>query len=128
MKRIILGISILLMLVQNGFAKSDAEWDKKISEQTSETWKQIYHCDKAANNNRSSANVNICFKAIDLMQSNPKEGGSKSICLLNIGTIYYGHDNKLNAYKYWMKAAKLGDIQSQKNLDIMCKQSPWACK
>jgi len=51
---------------------------------------------------------------------------------LNLGYLYakgYGVSmNKFKAYKYWVKAAKQGNQQAQHNLDILCKQSPWACK
>jgi len=36
--------------------------------------------------------------------------------------------NKILAYKYFLEAAKAGNQNAQTNLDIMCKQSPWACK
>ena len=36
--------------------------------------------------------------------------------------------NKITAYKYLMKGAKLGNVEAQKNLDKLCKESPWACK
>ncbi|MDY0121874.1 MAG: tetratricopeptide repeat protein [Sulfurimonas sp.] len=36
--------------------------------------------------------------------------------------------NKIQAYKHWMIAAKQGNSQSQNNLDVLCRESPWACK
>jgi len=36
--------------------------------------------------------------------------------------------NKILAYKYYFEAAKLGNIPAQNNLDILCKESSWACK
>jgi TPR repeat protein len=36
--------------------------------------------------------------------------------------------NKIEAYKWWMIAAKEGNSLAQKNLDILCNNSPWACK
>ena len=36
--------------------------------------------------------------------------------------------NKFEAYKWWMKAARKGNEKAQKSLDILCKESPWACK
>ncbi len=71
MKRIILGISVLLILVQNGFAKTDAEWDKLIASQSSENWKQAYKCDKEALNHKRTGNVNECLKSITLQEKNP---------------------------------------------------------
>jgi len=48
MKRIILVLGVLLMLAQNGFAYTDAEYDAKIAEQTTEVWKQIWRCNKVS--------------------------------------------------------------------------------
>lgn len=53
MKRIILGISVLLILVQNGFATSDAEYDSIIASKSTNLNKQIWRCNKAANNHNS---------------------------------------------------------------------------
>jgi len=129
MKRIVLGISVLLMLVQNGFARTDAEYDRIIASNTTNLNKQIWRCNKAANNHNSTANPNICVKAISLMKKNgtfdKKEFG---IPYLNLGLIYDETGDDLNGYKYYMKAARLGNIAAQKNLNIMCKESPWACK
>jgi TPR repeat protein len=36
--------------------------------------------------------------------------------------------DKIKAYNLLMKASKQGDEVSQKSLDILCKESPWACK
>ena len=44
---------------------------------------------------------------------------------------YYGHGvnvDKFKTYELWLKAAKQGNSNAQGNLDILCKQSPWACK
>lgn len=36
--------------------------------------------------------------------------------------------NKNKAYEHWRIAAKQGHQQAQKNLDLLCSESPWACK
>jgi TPR repeat protein len=36
--------------------------------------------------------------------------------------------NKFKAYKFYIKSAKMGNEYAQKNLDILCKESSWACK
>jgi len=131
MKRIVLGICVLLLLVQNGFAKefTNAEYDKEISKQTTEVGKQIWRCNKAMNNrNKSTSDVNICLKSIEIQKANGTKEKDLAIGYLNIGVIYSSQSDKLNAYKYYMKSAKLGEIQAQKNLNILCKESPWACK
>lgn len=128
MKRIVLGISVLLMLVQNGFSRTDVEYDKIISDQTTEVWKQIWRCNKATMNHSSTANVNICLKAVKLEKKNNFKEEEIKITYLNIGVMYDNQGDKLNAYKYYMKSAKLGNTRAQQNLSIMCKQDPWACK
>jgi len=49
-----------------------------------------------------------------------------------LGTAYYFGEavdtNKTKAYGHWNIAAKQGNQQAQKNCDILCKESPWACK
>lgn len=51
---------------------------------------------------------------------------------LNIGIAYYYGEgvgvNKVKAYEHWRIAARQGNEQSQQNLDILCSESPWACK
>jgi len=136
MKRIILGLSLLLMLVQNGFAMNDAELDQMIANEPDKVWKQIYRCEKAANlNNKYSADVGICLKAIDDINQNPDsvkaEGLSKVLAVeyVNTGILYSkSKKNYIKAYEYYMKAAKLGDTVAQKNLDILCREHSWVCK
>ena len=131
MKRIILGISVLLILVQNGFATSDVEYDKLIANEKDITWKQIYRCSKAAGNHKYTADVNICIKSIELTNKNRyvlKEGAKEYKDYTNVGAMYISQGNKLAAYKYYLKAAKLGSTVAQSNLSTLCKQDPWACK
>ncbi len=49
-----------------------------------------------------------------------------------LGLSYYNgrgvNQNKIKAYQYWLKAAKTGNSDAQHNLDILCRQSTWACK
>ena len=125
MKRIILGLSLLLMLVQNGFAKTDAEWDKEIANRSDKAWEQIYRCNKEAINHKYDGDVNVCLKAVELSKN---KGDAYAIMLLNTGAMYISQGDKLKAYQYYMKAAKLGETTAQSNLSIMCKQDPWVCK
>lgn len=50
----------------------------------------------------------------------------------NLGLAYfYGRGvemNKIKAYEHWRAAAKQGNTGAQENLDILCSESPWACK
>jgi len=136
MKRIVFSLSMLLMLAQNGFARSDSELDKMIANESDKTWKQIYRCEKASNsNNNSSADIGICLKAINLINQNPyavKDVGllnALAVEFVNTGVLYYySEKNYLKAYEYYMKAARLGNTKVQKNLDILCRKHSWVCK
>ena len=69
-------------------------------------------------------------KAIELYQKAVDQGYSAA--QTNLGTIYVMgrgvKKDKIKAYQYWIKSAKEGDTTAQNNLDILCKESPWACK
>lgn len=49
-----------------------------------------------------------------------------------LGLIYFKGEgtpeNKLLAYKLWVDSAKGGNYIAQRNLDMLCNDSPWACK
>jgi len=45
-----------------------------------------------------------------------------------VAILYNYQGDKLKAYKHYMKAAKLGNVEAQDNLGILCKESSWACK
>jgi len=57
---------------------------------------------------------------------------NKTSAHLNIGFLYYQGSgvemNKYKAYEHWSIAAKQGNVIAQRNLDILCRESPWACK
>lgn len=59
-----------------------------------------------------------------------QEGDSDS--QVSLGYMYDNglgiNENKIKAYEWWLKAAKQGHATAQKNLEILCKNSPWACK
>ena len=59
-------------------------------------------------------------------------GEYSSSVMTKIGYFYrngWGVDtNKILAYKYYLEAAKAGNQNAQGNLDLLCKESPWACK
>jgi TPR repeat protein len=132
MKRIVLGISVLLMLVSNGFAKkySDAEYDRNINN-SSGYMKQNIKCEKAASNYLKGGDIQECIKAVNLINksNDPKAKEYLASETFNLAFMYdEGIKDKLKAYKYYMEAAKLGHINAQNNLRIMCKNNPWACK
>ena len=136
MKKLVLGLSALLMVVQSGFAteKEDMALAEQYKSHTAlyqvlkcENEMQ-YHADK-------NGDPNICLKAVEYIKKGKDMGflankNKEYIAesYLNAGVIYYNKGDKLSAYKYFMKSAKLNNLQAQKNLDILCKQSSWACK
>ena len=132
MKRIILGLSLLLMLVQNGFADTDAEFDFNIKRTTGYIQQNI-KCEKMAGNHLETSNAKECVKAVKMLEqlsdSNPDKLEYLDSIAHNAGQLFYfSENNKIKAYEYWYKAAKLGHKTASKNLSIMCKQDPWACK
>ncbi len=123
------------MLGQNVLARSDAEIDEAMANTKSETWKQIYRCEKASSlTRRATSDVNICLKAIENAQKDPKITENfklkvLAIEFLNTGVLYdCSKKDYIKAYEYYIKSAKLGDTQAQVNLDILCKEHSWACK
>lgn len=50
----------------------------------------------------------------------------------NLAVAYYSGEgveiNKVKAYEHLRVAAKQGHQGAQNNLDMLCKESPWACK
>jgi len=132
MKRIVLGLSLVLMLVQNGFADTDEEFDESIASTSSQVQKQALRCEKEANNHAKDGNIQECVKAVKLLEALPNSNPNKrylSSISYNTGQMYFfGQDNKIKAYEYWYKAAKYGHKDAQNNLNLLCKQYPWACK
>jgi len=126
MKRIILSLGMLLMLAQNGFATTDAEYDKIIAKQTTEADKQVMRCNKAVYNHPYTSDPEICIKASKLFTN---DKFNLAISYLNAGGLYYQSEkNYIKAYEYFMKAAKLGNTTAQKNLDVLCREHSWVCK
>ena len=118
------------MLVQNGFAQTDAEYDKDIANETDKVLKQIYRCNKAGDKRHNKkSDPKICEKAIELIKIYPREDASIPIAQYNTGLIYYfSKDNKIKAYEYWYLAARGGNKSAQGNLEILCRDDSWACK
>jgi TPR repeat protein len=50
----------------------------------------------------------------------------------DLGLMYYNgqgvQQDKIKAYKWWLRSARAGNIFAQNSLDVLCRQSPWACK
>jgi len=179
MKRIVLGISVFLMLVQNGFAgrkedivlanqykhqkalyklllcASDAQYYKTENtnpEQCIEAANRILKGedlgvlseDRKTYLGESYFNAGIIYqfklhnhkKALESYLKAYNVGYcDKDNCSVgrNIGYYYATGEggtplDKIKAYQYFLESAKYGNAGSQKNLDVMCKESPWACK
>jgi len=128
MKRIILGLSLVLILVQNGFALTEAELNRRALEVLNST----LDCANAAEKYfTKESTLQKCIEAVNVIQKYYEPGlkGSLSQSAFNTGLIYYEvKNNKIKAYEYWFLAAKYGNKSASKNLSIMCKQDPWACK
>lgn len=53
-------------------------------------------------------------------------------CCDELGVIYFQGkgiaENKVKSYQFMKKALTLGSPYASRNLDVLCKNSPWACK
>jgi hypothetical protein len=69
-------------------------------------------------------------KAFELFEKSAKQGYSTA--QLNAGYMLVQGigvaQNKIKAYQYFLSAAKQGNKEAQGNLDMLCHDSPWACK
>lgn len=69
-------------------------------------------------------------KTIELYTLASNQGDPEAQNML--GLIYFKGEgtpvNKLLAYKLWVDSAKGGNHIAQRNLDMLCNDSPWACK
>lgn len=72
------------------------------------------------------------IEAVKMLKKALKISPNYALPNLNMGVLYYlgqGVEmNKYKAYEYFSIAAKQGDENAQKGLDILCGESPWACK
>lgn len=93
----------------------------------------------AANQGYSKAQLNLGImytikrdykKALELYTLAANQGDPDAQNTL--GWVYFRGEgipvNKLLAYRIWLDAAKGGNFIAQKNLDMLCEDSPWACK
>jgi len=131
MERIILSLSLILILVQNASAMSDAEWDDKIATEPSELNRLIFRCDKEVDNHKYNGNPEVCVQAFNTLRTYPLSivKDTCSIMAQDAGFLFnYSKKNYVKAYEYYLKSAKLDNTVAQKNLDILCKQHSWVCK
>jgi len=98
---------------------------------------------KGANKDYPAAQANLAYmygqglgvkkdytKSIELNIKATENGDA--IAPYNLGYIYVMGTgvkvDKVKAYQYWKKAANRGNTDAKDNLNILCKESPWACK
>ena len=136
MKRIILGLGMLLILAQNGFANTDAKYKQWIKESNNQVEKQILKCENQSINHKKIGNAKPCLKAINLIEKLPNKHIAPGILAkdylgdsyLNAGLLYYFIPNYTKSYQYLKKAANIGSTNAEKALDILCREHSWACK
>ena len=78
MKRIILGLSLLLLLVQNGFAESDTEYNLHISQKKG-WFKEVLKCEKEMYNHSDNGDVKACLMAIKLIERSLNKKNSMGV-------------------------------------------------
>ena len=129
MKRIILSLVLLLIFVQNIFAYTDEWFDVQIANQTTKFKEQAWRCDKIAVNHHNNGDANTCLSAIRIGLNNGYVEKELTWLFYNAAVLYeHSEHNHIKAYNYWRKAASLGHINSQRNLDILCRKHSWVCK
>ncbi len=140
MKKILL--SVLLVFSTSIFAESNYDKGLKAYEflRYNEAVKQFKIASENGNKDAqfilgamyySGEGVKQDYKeAVRLFSLSANQGDSSA--QFNLGNMYYNGESikadKIKAYEWWLKAAKQGETNAQHNLDILCKQSPWACK
>ena len=136
MKKIILGLSLVLIFVQNGFALTDEEeanFDIFIAFEQNKTIKQMLICERAASEKHRNEEKSLqeCIKAVEMIQQS-KDPEIKQFLggkAYSTGLIYYfAKDELLLTYKYWSLAAENGHKEAQRNLYKLIKAYPWLSK
>ena len=136
MEKIILGLSLFLLLIQNGFAGEKEDIQYANQQKNHQALYQLILCQNQTNYHQKNANINVCLKAIHYIKQGKDLGFVSSqrkkylaTAYLKAGVLYHvSEKDYIKAYEFYMKAAKLGDKYAQNNLDILCKQHPWVCK
>ena len=124
LRKILLILSIILLSSSSSNAKEN---DVDLF---TECFNALSTCEFQATK-KQKGDMNVCLAGKKFLESNCKGTVMEPHIheeYLNIGVLYYYKNDKLNARDYLLKAAKLGNLKAQKNLDILCKESPWACK
>ena len=133
MKRIILSLGMLLMLAQNGFATTDAGYDKKIANASNVFVAQYWKCMKSVDNKNYLYNSDQeCLKALEIGEKYNILPKTKGALFFEIAVFHsLKGDNYKKAYDYYMKVINLGQGPvklAQRNLDILCREHSWVCK
>ena len=180
MKRIVLGLSLLVMLAQNIFADKASYMKEYEGSKSVKALYKLLLCEAEAKFYKTEdANPEQCIEAansilkgedLGVLSKNKKtylgeayfnagiiyqyklhnhkqalesylkaynvgycDNGSDCSVGRNIGYYYATGEggtplDKIKAYQYFLESAKHGNAGSQRNLDILCKESPWACK
>ena len=120
MKRIVLGISVLLMLVQNGFASDYSHMDTK-------WFQEVLKCEKEAGSRESlkTATVQYCLNVIDILKDRnnrtDKEQEYLAESYYNAGVIYgmgLKYKKAKLEVKMYQKAIKHGSCEYSDNCSV----------
>jgi len=117
-----------LQAAKDGHYSEAAKYYKKICNKRIQT---LGGCNNLGLLYKNGQGVEQSYTTADKLFKKDCDGGDAMGCN-NLGSSYYNGQgvelNKIKAYQYYMKAAKKGNTNAQYNLDILCKQSPWACQ
>ena len=176
MKRIILGVSVLLMLVQNLFGYTYEEYNQVSLKAKEKYVHNVILCERDTHFRATIGDIRECKNVIEqinsfknktkqqikylgesfynlakLYEDSPKykdyklaikmyeksiavgyDEYSKGKVRVNLGFLYYygkgASKNYIKSYNLWKDALINGSSVAQNNLEILCKESPWACK
>ena len=110
-----------------------AKWFKKAADQGDDDAQTLLGimCLAADGVSEDSIEPSVMLKkAAELFEKAAEQGNDSA--QYRLGLMYFSGkgipQNKIKAYEWYMKSARQGNTKAQDALDILCKESSWACK
>ena len=109
-----------------------AKWVKKAADQgDAEAQTLLGVMCLSAETGRDTTEPSVMLKnALELFEKSAEQGNDSG--QYHLGLMYLSGkgvpQDKIKAYEWYMKSARQGNTKAQDALDILCKESSWACK